>query len=320
MFDDWLVRMWDGDSDSSEKIKVFKQLMGACLCPHFPTIAIFVGAPNRGKSTLVKFLVTLVDQANTSSVQLNDMHGFNMDSMIGKLVNYCTEMETNKPINDVVVKSLIDRKPFTVQRKFKTDAVAYLPAVFLGAANDSPASLDGKSQAYGRRLIFIKTESLKLLPGTEYDFERELWEKEKEGIVWKAVAGLRELLESGGKFTVPKSSMAEVRDFEEKSDVVAQFIESGENGDWADENSRLVRGVTKSIKFMDLFRHFSSWQEKAVPSGNQRIGQKEFGRRMALRGFRRNLSREDKAVEGIGIESFAVKSSRTDSVASAEIC
>lgn len=279
-YDAWLARMWAGDIDAPAKVKLFHQLSGACLCPAYPNITIFLGKPNRGKTTLVKMLVQLVSLANTSSVQLSDMYGFHLHPMVGKLVNFCPEMEIKKPINDVMVKQLIDRMPFTVNRKFESAVKSFLPAVHLFASNDLPASLDGSSRAYGRRLLIVPTEAMVLPGNVDFDFEKVLWTKEREGIIGRALVGLRSLVESGGKFETPQSSVERVEEFETQSDILQQFLnEVGEN-EIQDVDGFLRIEVGLRIQRAALWGKFANWQVSNMIPIPARISSREFYRRM----------------------------------------
>lgn len=299
-FDSWLARMWAGDSDHKSKVTLYHQLAGACLCPAYPNITIFLGKPNRGKTTLVKMLVQLVSLANTSSVQLSDMHGFHMHSMVAKLVNFCPEMEINKPINDVMVKQLIDRMPFTVRRKFEADVKAFLPAVHLFASNDLPSSLDGRSKAYGRRLLIVPTESLELPGKAEYDFEKKLWAVEREGIIGRALVGLRSLVESGGRFETPESSVERVEEFETQSDILQQFFNEVQANDIHDKDGFLKIEPELRIQRSALWDKFASWQVSSLIQVNSRIASREFYRRMKAKFATVQSAQGIRSYEGLG--------------------
>ncbi len=288
-FDAWLSRMWQGDDDRDTKVRFYYQLMGDCLCPAYPLINIFVGPPNCGKSTLVKMLMNLVTPQNISRVQLSDMHGFHMEDMVHKLVNFGTEMEIQRPIKDVNVKAITDRDAYSVNRKGLKIVQAYLPALHIFAANDVPASLDGASKAYDRRLIICKTEKLNLVNGeSRYDFEKGLWETERQGILERAVRGLRELHAQGGQFTRPDSSAKYVEDMQLRSDSVRQFIEDAKNKEADGMGSSAVIEEGKWIKRTDLWEIFSHWQ-KTTSTHFSLIGKKEFYRRMESLDFRHSV-------------------------------
>ncbi len=300
MFDNWLARMWQGDEDREAKVRLYHQLMGACLCPAYPNITFFIGPPNSGKSTLVKMLVKMVNIENTSQVQLSDMEGFGMAGMINKLVNFDTELELNRPIKDVFVKKIIDRMPFTVKRKFKADATAFLPAIHLFAANDVPASLDGQSQAYGRRIIIVKTEKLALQIGEErYDFEHELWTAESQGIIGRALEGLRDLHKHKGKFIRPESSAYHVNEMQIGNDIVGQYLEAAKHNELGEEFNTISFGENARVKPLELWSQFNGWQSVRV-ANSDRIGQYMFYRRMKLRGFEIRGVKGERTFRGIG--------------------
>ena len=288
-FDAMVKRMWGKSIDQAQTIDLAHELIGACLMPAFPNITIFFGPPKSGKSTFIKLLVKLVEKENVCSVQLCDLNGFNMESMVGKLVNFDTDIDTNKPMNDSEVKKIIDRVPRRVGRKNKTDVYAYLPAVHLFAANQLPKSLDGSSHAYGRRFILIESKAIIEEERPEFDFETGILENEMEGVVARGLAGLKRLIENAGHYTVPESSREKVLEMENESDLIQQFVNDVKIGHVNDGN-KLLEITTETdphvlVERPQLWTIFNHWQDDAVKDQKRKVGKIRFFERLESKGF-----------------------------------
>lgn len=302
-FEAVIQRLWANNADKEDCLRFAYQTVGASIMPAFPLIVFFWGKPNSGKSTWIKLLVKLIGFENVCSVQPADFYGFNMESMVGKLVNYDTDIDVNRPMNDSEVKKLIDRTPRRIKRKNRTDAYTYLPSVHLFAANNLPRSLDGSSHAYGRRLIVIHTDSYKAGTDRVIDFEEILLQDELEGIVARGLIGLRDLVELNGQFTVPESSKDSVKKIESQSDVLGQFLEDIDCGEVKDENNVLILKEDAEMIRSNLWNVFASWQEDSL-THNSKIGKHEFYRQMERRGYGAKRNQKNWFVKGIGLNAL----------------
>lgn len=303
IFDDMIERIWANNVDKKEVHELAEELIGSCLAPAYPNITIFFGPPKSGKSTFIKLLVKLVQRDNVCSVQLCDFTGFNMETMVGKLVNFDTDIDVNRPMNDSAVKKLIDRVPMKVRRKGRADIYAHLPAVHLFAANALPKSLDGSSHAYGRRMILVETSSLAIQGKGTFDFEHQILEQEMPGLIARGLKGLYRLHANGGHYTVPESSSIHIEAMEIESDVIGQFLDdiSGKEVH-TDKGHILIRGPGVKIERSSLWEVFRNWQLNSFPRGGD-IGKIKFFAMLATRGIAARKSDGVFYVNGLGIQA-----------------
>lgn len=283
-FNSMLRRVWAGDTDIEDKIRLYKQVLGACLIPLFPTIVLFQGRPGTGKSTLLKLLRHLVSPENISTVDPADFQGFLMESMIGKLLNINTDIDLVKPMKDSMVKKIIDRVPIQINRKNEKVVHAFLPAVHAFAANNLPRTLDGESRAYERRMVIVKTE--KFQPSGNYDkeFDLHVWESGPEGVICAAVEGLFDLLENQGHYHNLESGRELVREMQRRNDPFAEFLRDVEQGDVRDGSVTVQIGSTWRIEKQQLWKCFDAWR-KDQGRALQDIGRNHFYRAMESHRF-----------------------------------
>lgn len=299
-FDAMVERLWAGNSDKETIKKLAYELIGGCLIPAFPSITLFYGPPRSGKSTFIKLLVKLVSKENVSNVQPSDFHGFNMETMVGKLVNFDTDIDTQKPFSDSEVKKIIDRNPRRIRRKGRTDITGYLPAMHLFASNALPKTLDGNSKAYEHRLTIIHTFSFQPDKDVRYDFEQEILDEELPAIIARGLEGLKRLAEQNGKYTSLASSAELVRQFEAPSDIVGQFLEDIKEGEVRDQNNILQCGTECQIERKNLWSVFQAWQEDSL-TPRDHLSKFAFFQGLYKRGFSVKTKDGIRLFSGIGI-------------------
>lgn len=273
MFDDMLNRMFP---NNPKAIMFIYEFMGACLVSAFAKICLFVGPPKSGKSTMIEVIKQMLSAENICSVAPHDMKDFHMEPMIGKLLNYDTDLSLNKPMVDDQMKKIVDNRPWSINRKNRSIVFGRIPAMHLFAANKLPRSLDGESHAYERRMTIIETKSWVAPANYTQHFADMLWDSEARGIVARAYIGLMNLLDNDGHYTDIDDSKRLVREMEMRSDIVGQFIEEIDEDGIKLNNGRLRRGTEESsYPRAEVWRLFNEWQKDAVGIKNA-IGKHQF--------------------------------------------
>lgn len=265
-FEDTLDRIWKDDKDREAKKLAYYEVLGACLVTAFRKLIFFTGAPKTGKSTLILFLTKLVDQKYRCCVDPTQFEGFNLETMVGKLLNFDTDINVVKPISDSILKKIEDRIPLRIRRKGLTDIVAPVPSIHVFGCNRMPVSQEGAG-AYSRRALVFKCDLI-VQGDTTQDFASHVWDKGPGGIVRRAIEGLKRLAANGGKFTVPDSSKQVLEDWKEgQEDLVAAFKEDLFSGEIIDQNNAVIVDPEGQILRSDLFEFFKPWFEKVSPHG-----------------------------------------------------
>ena len=134
---------------------------------------------------------------------------------------------------------------------------------------------------------------------TVINFEELIIKEDKQTLIAFAIEGLKDLIESGGKFFKPASSKATTIKWQEKSsDVVQDFITAVSYGE--------VEGVTiedtATSNRNELYESFSKWSvEEGFMEGKPPVSRSVFYRELETRGFRLKKIMGERVIEGIGV-------------------
>lgn len=260
-----LDRVFAGDGDISDKIRCVRQFYGACLTPAFPMLFMMYGGPGTGKSTVLNIAKRLVHKDNLCSVAPSELSGFSMESMAGKLVNIDTDIPLNAPIDDAIVKKIIERQPMRIRRKGIKDLVTTVPALHGFGGNGIPKTLDGASGAHTRRWVFLGF--FKFVAQGQYDKEFWDWcfEQSPMGILNFALEGLDDLCANRGHFVQPESGAKRKREWQEPSELPGLFLAAIEEGDVSDKNNRVWLNPKSQIGRKQIWECFKNWTEENYP-------------------------------------------------------
>lgn len=306
-FEQSLDRIWAGDPDIEAKKAAYFEVLGACLVNAFRKIVVFVGPPNTGKSTLILFAANMVHESYRCSVDPTEFHGFNLETMAGKLLNYDTDINLVKPISDSVLKKVEDRSPMRIRRKGISDIYAPIPGMQLFGANRMPISSEA-GQAYNRRMLAFQCDKFQPKGEVIQDFAQHVWRMNAQGVVARAIEGLKRLCQNRGYFTVPDSSRQQVQEWQqEQGDLVQDFVSDMDNGEVVDGNSTVMRGPEYKIERDRLWNLFKTWAEKTAP--RQIVpGRNKFYARLKHCGFSTKTVDGARYFAGIGLIGSAESS------------
>ena len=307
-FEAMLDRIFKDDPDAVGKRRALAQMFGACLIPAFPHLFMNWGTPGTGKSTVIILAAKLAHPENCCSVDPTEWEGFNMESMVGKLVNYDTDIEVAKPITDKAVKKVIDRVSVRIRRKGIADVYGPLPATHLFGGNEIPKTLDGRSGAMTRRWTFIeysrviaKESGDGKSPGYEVDFVDRVWKAGYRGVLNFALKGLADLLEARGHFFQPESGKAKMKEWQLSTDVVGTFWKELEEGLIYDDKTQVMLEKEAEMGTVQLFEVFANWHESTFRRVT-RVSRIAFNRSAESRGLKRKIVRGVHYWVGVGVK------------------
>lgn len=301
-FDAMLDRVFEADPDKAEKIHALAQMYGACLMPIYPHFWFLYGAKGTGKSTAIKLALRLVSKENACSVDPTEFHGFNMETMVGKLVNFDADVETNIPIRDAKLKKIEDGIPARIRRKGIADAYGVLPATHLFGGNKIPPTLDGASRAHDRRWTFIGFHK-KLTEQGEQDkeFADVVMSAGAQAVLQFAVRGLRDTLARRGIYLNPTSGKARMDEWQTENDPVGMFLEDIKEGEVLDSKVRVSLSHEGSVQSRVLFGVFKMWSDRVGVDVRGWSNRKLFSE-LRDRGFKKYKGKEGQLFKGFYLE------------------
>lgn len=284
-FEQALDRIWAGEPDIEMKKQAYFEVLGACLVSAFRKLVLFVGPPKTGKSTLVLFAANMVHEDYRCSVDPTMFHGFNLESMAGKLLNYDTDINLVRPITDSILKKVEDRSPMRISRKGISDIYAPIPGMQLFGANRMPVSQEA-GEAYNRRMLVFRCDKFQPT-GTDYvqDYAQHVWRQNSQGIVARAIEGMKRLAANGGHFTVPDSSRVEIEAWQKnQGDLVQDFLHDVKEGGASDLQTKVFHVPGAKIERSALWESFKAWAEKNSPRTTH-LGKIKFFTRVVELGY-----------------------------------
>ena len=263
-FEDMVARLFEGDPDGAEKMAALQEMFGSCLISAWPHLFFLVGKPGTGKSTAILLAAKLVSQENWCSVEPHDFHGFNMESMAGKLLNFETDVSLDKPISDSSLKKVLDGRPICIRRKNRTDIFARLPAIHIFGGNDIPPTLEGSYKAHDRRWTFIEFNNIQTRGAYDKDFHQKVWEESPQGIFNWAMRGFERLMGKDGHYLNPASGVDRMREWQEGSDPVGQFLDYLGSKE-AELDGKVLTQKDGVVKTSEMWNAFKFWFEDFYP-------------------------------------------------------
>jgi len=251
------------------------EVIGYSLFPGNPLrkAILLLGPGANGKSVLLRILEALLGEGNVSHVALQALaeDRFSASELYGKLANVYADLDGRAIRQTDLFKMVTGGDMLRGERKYRDAFYFRAMALPLFSANQAPLSGD-TTQAWFDRWIVVPMDVV--IPETERD--PKLPEKltsadELEGVLVRAVAALRRLLERG-HFDVPESVGQANADYREFADSVAAFVEDQCLADEA--------AWTQRTRLYEAYRR---WAES---SGRKPYGDRTFYKHVESLGFR----------------------------------
>ena len=250
-------------------VALLQEFAGYMLVPaevlNYHKCLILWGAGANGKSTFTNMLIEMLGRSNCATLRVDEMNGFKLSTMKGKIANIGTEISSSgKFIETHNFKAAISGEPITIDEKYKSPRTYKLRAKHLFSVNDIPNIADF-SNGFIRRLLIIKFERIFNTSEQDPHLGHKL-EKELPGILNWALDGLRRLLLNDGIFS-EENSWALIREHYVDTDPIMLFAED-----------KLEIGKQTLDDFIfncDLYSAYTTW---CLSSGIRPKSKAHFGR------------------------------------------
>lgn len=241
---------------SLEKLKFLLQIIGYCCSSLVGARAAIelIGPGKRGKSVIISFLESVVDECLRSSLSFSDIGKREyVVKLIGKILNTCSDNDPAPMKNESLFKRITASEIIMARNLYKS-AVSFRPkATLIFASNHDLAFAHPDDELWDRVIPLIFSKAI-----PEEKRDPELLNKlisEKNVIMSMALDTLRDLVGNGYKFDLPDDSKeylerrrAELhpeRTFLERYTVLDSKGETSSRKLWEDYNQFCTDNVIK---------------------------------------------------------------------------
>lgn len=220
----------DDETDKTiieQKRRFLLEMIGYICCDsNAGKCALFLkGAPDSGKSVIIKFIQSLFEPELISSIQLHQLSSrFDKAVLFGKKLNVAGEIQGIILRDISIFKSITGGDSIQAEYKGK-DPFSFIPRCkLLFAGNVLPIfSESDTTNAFANRVnLLLFHHSI-----PKEDQDKELLDKliaERDAIFTLAMDALRELRDRNYCFTIPEESIEFLRSFEGQDDSVKTFL------------------------------------------------------------------------------------------------
>ena len=267
-----IIKYLDSSLPDKEEQQTFWEYFGYCMTQdtQFQKFLTLKGNGGTGKSVAVSLIQHVVGIANISSISLQDLNRrFYATGMYGKLLNACADIPCKAMENTDVLKKAVGEDTLIYEKKGQ-DAIHFRSyAKLLFSTNEMPQNLEGKSDAFYRRLLILDMN--RVVKSGEKDLHlKEKVQEEADYAIHMAMVALKSLYKRG-YFTESEHSKACVREVQRSSDSICAFTDE-----------MLVRVKGKRLKRSEVFQMYEDYCRE---NGRQGHGKANFFKNMTEKGF-----------------------------------
>jgi len=293
LFREWLDSAIPTDTTEGwSKRRALAQLGGGAILPRFPRIGFLWGVPGTGKSTFAGLVQAFIGEGLCARVapEFLTQKSFLLSGVLNKRTNILTDINTDAPVDNGLLKLIED--PFAVQvnRKNQEHVFAFLPKVHIFCGQDLPAGLDPNSNAMDRRFSVVEfthqfTKDGKHTP--EY-WNVILAAGSGDVLDW-FLQGLADLCANGGVYHNPDSGATKMLEARQDSHPVGRFVQDLAEGVYPGYS--IGEGTVKGGQLFALFKDANPRYDHGV---------RRFYHEMEKRGFAlKSDHRNSKLVVGV---------------------
>ena len=277
MFFKFLKDCWGKDKDYKDKIDAIQEAMCITLFglgPRFQKVVLLQGAPNSGKSQLLRIASSLVPDRARCVVPPNDWSDRFMPAMMNeKLINVCGELSEKKKIDGQRFKDIVDGSEMSGQYKGKDIFLFRAICTHWFASNHYPKTED-TSEGFNRRWLILTFNKPISASERKLDIGDLIVAEERESIVAWAVKAMNRM-KINNNYTLPTSHVQAIREIATMNNSIRFFIQ---------ESGKVRIGSLKSEKQSNLTSetrlYNAYWSFCIGPGGARPVGSRDFRAKM----------------------------------------
>lgn len=224
------------------------------------------GDGGNGKTVIIEVLRALLGPLATSVdfQHLGAPGNYDLSSLVGMRVAFSTESERGSTVAEGYIKRVVSGEMIKARPIYGSPFEFKSTSKVWWAMNDKPI-IKSTSSSMWRRLKLIPFN--RKFEGSEKDPKlRDKLMAELPGIFNWALAGLKRLWENGGQFTYSYAAEEFLREYEEESNPVKQWIKE-----------RTIPASEPITSARTLYANYSEW---CKDSGRQAFNETNFGKEL----------------------------------------
>jgi len=283
IFEAVLDRCFDGCDDAGERADLILEFAGASLlgvATRYQRALLLIGEGANGKSTILDVVSALFPDRSRACIPPQMMgDDYHRAELAGVLLNVVTEVPESDVVHAESFRAFVDGSEMTA-RRIREAPFRFRPrAGHLMAANNYPGATD-HSHAYWRRWIAVHFPNI--IPESEQE-EGLAWRiirEELPGVAVMVIEAAAALLGRGpkGRYTMPSSSVAALKEWRLESDKVASYVEE-----------RLMQSDEHLIAGSALYSDFVAWCKR---NGYKPMGNNSLAKRLKRLNFEKGKGRD----------------------------
>ena len=264
----FLDEIFEGDEDIKERKLFLQEWVGYCMYPALPfhRFLFIVGEGGNGKGILMNILSEIIGHQRIVNYEVSDFekNNYATAALLGAYVNLSTDANRSTSFNSSTFKKITGGDIITARPIYKEpfEFRPFCKQIF--ASNNYPI-VSEDTNWLTRRMHMIKFNNKFDSPGKQGDpLLPEKLKREKDGIFWWAIEGLKRLLDQKG-FTVPPSVSIKTKEYVESHDVIENFIKTCFTYDQIFDN-RTKKINDAYLEFREYCRTFEGRSYQYIPS------------------------------------------------------
>ncbi len=194
----------------------------------YPKIFFLYGSGGNGKTACTKILNRILGKENISLVNCNELqfNRFASSQLFGKLCNISGEMEYSILKNTSILKQCCGEDLINCEKKFRDPFPFTNCAKMVFLTNQVPLTAD-RSRAFYRRISLLEFPN-EFIIGENADplIIEKIPQEEIEGLVWKCVQILKELIGRSFVFSRHENTEKIIKKYERLSNPLVEFLEN----------------------------------------------------------------------------------------------
>lgn len=283
--DAWLAQVVPDDC-----IDLVWEVIGTAIYADQPfhRVVLLLGPGRNGKGTLLRLIAALIGYRFISAVTLQQLgeSRFAAASLFGKVANIAGDLDARAITRTDTFKMATGGDVIEAEHKYGHSFRFRNRATFLFSANEPPGTAD-HTDGFFARWVVIPFTRMRLAPGTEDPNIEAPMHAELEGVLVRAVDGLRRAMDRGG-YDMPASVLAATTDYQSNSDPIRRFV-----GDCLDVSGRHDCTETRGA----VYDAYKVWCDD---NGHKRMSTQKFWPRLAALDDRIDIHRITSGIRRVG--------------------